>query len=326
MAWHCNSVHNIPRIHSYAEAHKYFTSTRKPPRSLKWSWDTRPLSRVSYDHYAIRRGKSTRGLYYDLVLHKTALVRYWQPDDLIADGTEHVWLRGWDTPMSWSFLSRAGWWQGRTLKTTEGGFAKLFLNHNLQGDRALLCNGWSANLVVKNDLLVVEQSKHVPAYVYKSTREDTQRRAEFKQTMDTFATLMCYRIPEMHRNMSTKYWGLFNRGRPFGGVTTSLPWEFDYRVGNDMPDGMTNRLIVFSEDVYATMIAKRWYAKWESRSYSDRDYSNEPEYYLPPPLDADVYKKGLLTAMLRRSGKNGNSLRTTVPQFANTLPRNYSCF
>ena len=188
-----------------------------------------------------------------------------------------------------------------------------------------MCNGWSANLVMKNDLLVVEQSKHVPVYVYKSTREDTQRRAEFKQAMDTFATLMCYRIPEMHRNIDTTYWRLYNRGKPFGGVTTTLPWEFAYHKGNEMPEGVTNRLIDFSEDVYATMIGKRWYAKWERRHRSNPN-SDRVERYLPPPLDADVYKKGLLTAMLRRSGRNGNSLRVTVPQFANTLPRNYVYF
>jgi hypothetical protein len=279
------------------------------------------LKGVSDAHYAIRRGESTRGTYYDLVLYDTALVRYWRPDDLIADGTEHVWLRGWNSSMSWAFLSRAGWWQGKTLKTTEGGDAKLILNPRVEQDHALICTGWSANLVMKNNLLVVEQSKHVPVYVYKSAREDTQRRAQFKQAMDTFATLMCYRIPEMDRNMKKDYWNLHDKGRPFGGVHARLPWEFDFHAGNEMPEGVTNRLISFAEDVYATMVAKRWYDKWENRSRGSDKVLN----CLPPPLDAAVYKKGLLTAMLRKSGRNGNSLRVEVPQFANTLPRNYSC-
>lgn len=326
MSWGIN-VYKLASLTSYENAHKYFNRTAKPPRSQKWCENSRPLKGVSDAHYALRRGKSTRGLYYDLVLFKTPLVRYWQPDDLIADGTEHVWLRAYNTQTSWAFLHRAGWWQGKTLRTTEGKDAKLFLNHWLQSsnakpehDHALMCNGWSANLVMKNGLLVVEQSKHVPAYVYKSTREDTQRRAEFKQAMDTFATLMCYRIPEMHRNMKTHYWALRDKGRPYGGVTTTLPWEFDYHKGDEMPEGVTKRLIAFSEDVYATMVAKRWYAEEQKPS------GGNAERLLYTTLDATVYKKGLLAAMLRKTNKNGNSLRVTVPQFTNTLPRNYVYF
>lgn len=315
-----NSVHRLPRIRSYHDAHQYFTKRDKPPRSKKWCDNSRPLKSVGDTHYAIHRGETTRGRFYDLALYETTLVRYWQPDDIIADGTEHVWLRGYDTQMSWSFLDRAGWWRGRDLRTTTGDTAKLVLN-----PENLSCDGWSAHLVFKDDKLVVAQSKHAPVYVYKSSREDTERRAKFKQDMDTFATLMCYRIPTMHSEMSgASYWDLYGRGKPFGGLRLTLPWAQN-TPSVMLKEQNTERLVRFADEVYHTMIAKRWYDRWEDRE-NRRLYGTDHTQYIPPQLDADVYKKGLLSALLRHSGCNANSLRVEVPQFANKLPNDFKYF
>ena len=321
-----NSIHKIQRIHTYADAHKFFTKTPQPPRSKKWTEDSRPLKGVSDTHYAIVRGDTTRGQYYDLCLYDTALIRYWKPDDIVADNTEEVWLRGYDTSMSWTFLSRHGWWQNRELHTNRGDSARLILNPRYAHSTDNVCGTWSAHLVFKGTTLQVERSRHLPVYVWQSSPEDTQRRAAFKRKYDTFATLMCYRIPEMHAKTKALLWhNLYSMSAPFNGVGISLCHVTENTLEDPViRDNHIDVLNAFAERAYQVFISKRCRAATEHVPYRQQeDMWNKA---CEEPLDATEYKAKLLAAMLRSSGLNGNSRRVEVPQFPNKLPNKYSYY
>lgn len=310
--WGNSSVYNCMSLRDYAAADKEFNK-RKPVRSHRWLEHQRPLLNTRRWWYRYEQGAG----YYDLVLHRTPMVRYFEPK---ADGSYTVWLCVHDTRESYRFVDCMGWNTSTGLTTQEGVRVYVpLLGHFKDGDAA----GWSAVLhFTPGGKLVLDGSSHTPIAVERSTEEDKGKRTQFLKEMDPVLDLLMLRIPTMHvnaklsadrthafRGMASKQ---INNVRDLAGVVL---------IGHE-PD--VDVLLPYAQECYNTALSRKCA---QGDEYMQELISGWPPVtYAPdnvPPVDEGVFRKALRSALIRHTGLDSKQGQLLLPQFPESLPKRY---
>lgn len=291
----------VTAIKTYEDAQRHFDCT-PARRSVHWQDNARPLFHLKYNpaakpHYRIERLQTGDGtFYYDLVLWDTPLVRYHSPR--LGDGTREVWLRGYGTSSSWSWLAVHGWGgYNSAMTTTRGDRVRLMLNPSKGAQKSTFGDLWSAKLTLDPDhRLIVHRSRHVPVFLRRSSSDDKRQRANIKRKLATLLDIALLRR-EVYRQETdvTVY-----KGRPFKG--TDVPYYVDRTLREcrhlllsdedlGMPEALINVLLDITRGCYERLVNSQAY---EMHRHNYRNYRQ-----MDDELDAAVTDTMLRAAVLR---------------------------
>jgi hypothetical protein len=161
---------NAERVRSYEDAARLF---EKPAnlRRMGWGENRRPLDGVRKLHMRVERGPDAA--YFDVVLYRTAMARYFKPVDVTRDVWHNVHGSQSSSTFQWSVLGFSP--SDYTKTTTEGKRVLVGMNPNGSGV-------FPVRLHLVNGKLDVANSTDAPAQLRNTTSPErkTERRAFIK--------------------------------------------------------------------------------------------------------------------------------------------------
>jgi hypothetical protein len=211
-----SSIHTLPSIETWEAAHNWFDATPRPRSTQKWADNQRPLKDTRSWHYRIERYNG--GEYYDVILHRTVMARYYKP----AAGGRRVLYTGHPSNMSKQFMRRVlNVRHDNTWTTTDGRLVAVpIANRDSVTDKG---STFSTDLWLVRDKtshgkrIDVAKSSHTTHYVKRMSPDDRATHKRARANMESLITLACMRIPEFHKRVYLDP-GLL---RPFSGVAAS---------------------------------------------------------------------------------------------------------
>ena len=308
-----SNIHTVTSIRSYANAHRHFVDTPKPPRSANWQEHMRPLKDTRSLHYRIQQGLSwepgdpTKTFkYYALYLYSTPMVTYYEPE---ADGTHRVKVQYHSSQTSTQFLHQMGqWYSGKMFYTSEDPMRQVCVP--LATPR--MAQEVSADLVFdERNRLIIARSKHVPIGTYHLSDADKRRRAEARQEYEVLLDMAMTRADEFVERANAKSHGYY-AGKPFSSVIDS---------SNSVPFGLSKRLAV---DTWGTDDFERFFRMaGDVVDHMHARWLVEGEMRGPFVLDPVKYRTALLGQMMKHARLTHKSGITYLPQFPEKMPREY---
>ena len=118
------NTRDLPSLHTYEQAEKWFSTVHNPVRSKKWLSHQRPLRNTQSTHLRIEHHFVNGVDCYDLCLYNTPLVRLFKPNE---QGERAVWMQNHYSTSSASFMYAMGWYNRVDMQTTEGVKFPLFI-------------------------------------------------------------------------------------------------------------------------------------------------------------------------------------------------------
>jgi hypothetical protein len=211
-----SSIHTLPSIETWEAAHNTFNNTPRPRSTQKWADNQRPLKDTRSWHYRIERYNG--GEYYDVILHRTVMARYYKPT---ADG-RRVLYTGHPSNMSKQFMRRVlNVRRDNTWTTTDGRkVAVPIANRESITD---VGSKFSTDLwLVRGNTfhgkhIDVAKSSHTTRYVKRMSPDDRAAHKRARANMESLITLACMRIPEFLGRVYLNYDLL----EPFSGVAAN---------------------------------------------------------------------------------------------------------
>lgn len=319
MSWGKTGVWNCAKLYSYPQAQRHFES-RGAVRSKRWQANERPLVGTREKWFKLVKEND----YYDLVLYKTPLVRYFKPED---NGDHMVWLRGEYHNKTWQFLRQMSWgcWYSEGLPTVGGQRVVVPLVTQVKEPHGLVPVDWSATLVFNSDdKLILEKSDHRPIAVAHSSTEDKEARKKLTAAVKGILDLMVVRLPTFHAEASIGR----QRGWAFGGLGDKAAARKVgetirevVQLGEELTDEGLHNLLPYCQDVYNTALSKRLEMKEDVRITHYRDSPIIPEHV--KPIEPEAFRAALKRSLLRYSGLAKQTGRRVLPKFVDKLPRKY---
>jgi len=316
-AYECESIRN------YHGAERHFKET-KPVRSEKWRSDERPLRRRSQHHYRLQHGTWQGRNFYDVIHHRTPLIRYWQPFD---NGDCAVSLYYYASLSSRDFMSAHGWGGWNSLPSTTGTRVCVPLSQAaggafwFQGSMSpVFDTEFTAHLVFdESGRLKTDESVMVPVCKYASSSEDKEYRARIRQEIKIFKDILLMQFNRIRDNVTYSRY----EAAPFSSSNTTSSQE--YRTINlllgDKLNGVTldehangqlmQALIGVGQPVYNTLSAKSAYsAGCMQYDWRTRTATIKPEF---EPPDFDAFIKAFERTVIKAVGGD----RTSEPVLIN---------
>jgi hypothetical protein len=221
MSFGTSTIYNLPRIATYAAAHRHFTRTELPKTKRRgtaiWSSDERPLGNKTLWHYrleASRQGNDTGPDYYEVCLYNTTMARFHRPE---ADGSEIREYVTHSSKASSTFMSSVlgiGHYSIRDV-TTASKPVEIPIGHRLHDTS--LC-------FTADDVLDVSRSRHPVAHKHIATAGIKAWRKETKAHLSTLTMLWELMVPEWAAEEGMQHAELCKqRGR---GIALDTGWEF----------------------------------------------------------------------------------------------------
>lgn len=295
---------NLPRLRNFKQAHAYFESRAKPPRSKKYEINERPLASVTYAHYKIIKGEN----YYDIKLYSTIMARFYAPD---ADGGERQLYRGDNSMTSRSFM-----WHVLGVghvNDTESDKGKVILpiysRSSIEDKDGTL---FSLDAYFKDDKLITSKSQHTAHYRYLSNNADKAERAQKKANLANYVMLATMRLPDYTANVTLDS----SMGRPFG--------EYAFvRHADDAVKGIVdgtpteeniNTFFEIGQTVFDMLASKRGYAQENFNLNTWRGTKSTIKDLAQPVTESD-FEVAMLKRCLAIAGANKQSHRVEIPQF-----------
>ena len=303
------STHNLKRISSWSEAHKYYEET-KPVRSTRWQPWERPLLRSSQHHYRVARQDGPNGPTYDVYLYRKKMARFLAPHD----GVEVKHYAYDNRSMSRQFLYGPCGFSG--YAPAKGKVVHVPCNKYDHKDWTApngveVPEGFFCTLVFKDGLLDLDKSAHRPCFTKCSNETDSQARKDFLRRHETLLDLMVLRLPEFHANAEVSY----DRGCAFGGMECSFDLQFMKHM-RDMTQAEFNELNKFAQELYNTSLSKRAKKEGKLPQWGSRSETGEP-------LMPAAFRKSLSAALIRACHLDTQNGRKDLGQFPEALPKNY---
>ena len=291
-----NKAYDCESIRNYNGADRHFKET-KPVRSEKWRSDERPLRRRSQHHYRLQHGTWQGRNFYDVIHHRTPLIRYWQPFD---NGDYGVSLFYYASVSSRDFMSAHGWggWNGLTsadgtkvcvpLSQAAGG--AFWFQGGMSGP---FDTDFTAHLVFnESGRLKTGESVMVPVCKYGSSSADKEYRALIRQEIKIFKDIMLVQFNRIRDNVKYSRY----EAMPFSPSDTSNSQEYrtigallgDKLLGKTLDDGrngiLMQALISVGQLVYNTLSSKSAYSAgclqydWRSRTTTIKPEFEQPSF------------------------------------------------
>ena len=325
-----NSVQSLPTIDSYEAAQAYFANKAKPPRSKRWSEHERPLRNTRMHHYRIEKREVDGKEFYDVVLYKTPMARYYKPEG----SRRRVLLNGSNTNLSnqfrWSVLR-----YGRRFETQavfEGmeytAIVPIHTRHDIRDKDAMFC----VDMWFDDYLLDVAASQHTRHYTRKSSTEDKQQRKDVKQAVQGVLLMACMKLPEYERDAEIDH-------NYVGGFSTEASANTDERFamqcfvdGDFNQDALDTFLQTTAQKAYNSLMCHRLHKEGKLLTPKDmytwssyQRVRTDKQQATPSDLEQRVTEKDLETRLLHIIKRNTSlctqSEAVELPQFADVLPR-----
>ena len=291
-----NKAYDCESIRNYNGADRHFKET-KPVRSEKWRSDERPLRRRSQHHYRLQHGTWQGRNFYDVIHHRTPLIRYWQPFD---NGDYGVSLYYYASVSSRDFMSAHRWGGWNRLTSTTGEEVCVPLSQAAGG--AFWFQGgmsgpfdtdFTAHLVFdESGRLKTGESVMVPVCKYASSSEDKEYRALIRQEIKIFKDILLVQFNRIRDNVKYSRY----EATPFSPSDTSNSQEYrtigallgDKLIGKTLDDGrngiLMQALISVGQLVYNTLSSKSAYSAgclqydWRSRTTTIKPEFEQPSF------------------------------------------------
>lgn len=300
-------------IRSYNDAIKAF-NVRGPVRSSAWGNNERPLDRL-YKHKKIVWHNDNQETYYDIVLNKTVMARFYKP--IVCDmNVEHERRLYLGHP---SLTSRKFMWEilghGGQLRyhggADENMVVPIYSKHFGREGAAY----FSADLMFADGKLDVSRSKHTPHYRTISSKEDKQKRADVVRRMDVYINLAVLRMPEFEAEASLSR----RLGNAFGGE------GYVHKYAQAMHPMMSDQPIDGADDVatffqmcqiaYDTIASKRGMEQPGFDMGSWRGSHIDPISKLERPITTDEFRRAIIERVYKYAGVKQGSKRVELSQF-----------
>lgn len=318
----CSAAYN------YEAAHRLFENTPLPKATRRgtqvWYDDQRPLDDKRKHHYRVERGPN--GDYYDMVLYRTVMARYYKP---AADGARRVLYSADPRQLSSQFMWRiVGSRSCKQVTTTEGVkvASPLYDHCTVQDPWVQVYDGTKFSAALWFDAegrLDVSKYAHTPHQKVVASDEDKARRKAFKEKFANLLFMAVLRMPEFEREAYIDYYV----GGPFRGAT--IKW--DARKGleqlcnpgfdlSQATSAQTDAFFEVCQSVYNTLASKRGYAqsceastgswRYASRSGMPTDISQ-----LKAPITPEDFQRSVLAKLVSMGEVNAKTGKVLLPQF-----------
>lgn len=320
-------------MRTYEQALQHYENSKAPKRSQKWkkySDNPRYLNGVSNWHKGIHREDATGAIYYRL--YNTNVAKFYPP---LNDGTRKVEMMYYSSQLTSIFMYDYGL-HYQNLTTTEG---KSVVVPYVQ---APYNSEPSATLwFTEGGMLLVDKSKHLDIYTYRSSNEDKQQRKDFKTKLDTLVTLAMFKLDEYknHATFKDEY------GAPFGTQYKEPVPIQDYRRWVHSASGdelevdnphFVNYFLELGQGVMDVLASKRIYnyvpegGRWSGSLFhtwgktpDEIDTINLKMREICNEITADEFKKSLTNRVLEVSGIKTGTVKAPWGQFRDTIPRKF---
>ena len=329
------NTRQVSRVTSFANAERVFNN-RGPVRSTRWSNNERPLKNTQAAHMFIRQGEWNDLPYYECVLYRTPLVRYFKP---AADGSYAVWLQGHNSQSSWSFLSHMGWWNRKEIVTDDKDLSKIKLLISISKNVAhtLTGNEFTVRLVFNADnTLDLTRSVCITATKYRTSELQKERRKQMRKQLEMVMDIVDLRYSSMLPELIVDV----DKGRPFA----EADFDRDYYVLKtqaetllpqwvDSPD-MTEEVM---ETVvqYAVSIAQATAQQQMNKHAYDVDnyrdikqhqklFEQDPEVIAAITPKQETIRKSVLERLVTSAGLGQQDQSVSLPMFSANPPQNAS--
>ena len=319
-------------MRTYEQALQHYEHSKAPVRSAKWKKypdNPRYLNGVSNWHKGIHKEEATGAIYYRL--YNTNVAKFFPP---LPDGTRKVEMTFYSSQLTSIFMYDYGL-HYQNLTTTEG---KIVLVPYVQS--GYQCAEPSATLwFTAGGMLIVDKSKHLDIYTYKSSAEDKQRRKEFKNKLDTLITLAMFRLEEYKAHATFKE----AFGAPFGSQYREPPSITNFKqyikttnsFDTDNPE-YVNNFLDLGQGVMDILASKRIYSyvpkdeRWSGSLFhtwgkkpEEMDANNLTMRKICNEITAEEFKKSLVNRVLDTVNMKTGSVKTALGQFKDSIPHKF---
>jgi len=311
---------------TYEHAKNLFESTKKPPRSKKYSENQRPLRRVQESWLMLEKDNDN----YVYKINGSEVATLYPPNE---QGEHEVGLRWNGRSLDLPLIHRyVGVYHSFGVETTEGNRVVVPLNPCYY-DRET--EKFSALLTFDSShKLIVEKSKHYPVFILKSTGEDKAKRQKLKKDLEAYITLQMFKLASLKNNCNATE----RQGRPFGesGLSYGMRAKMQEFLRQDVLPLESQEFAMAFDDVaqhsFNMLASKR---VWNNSKYTELDTwrnRNDPaikadlleiKQDIIQAITHDDMRTSLVTELLNLANLKAGSEAVPLPQFANKLPRKF---
>lgn len=319
-----NAIHSCTNLHGYPQALRHFLEN-KAPRGKKWLDNERALYNQRSHHYRMVASETlidNEPEWFDMVLYRTPMARFFRP----VDGVSQVYLRGFDSTASWSFLWRVcGYHPIKAMVDLNGNYivAPFSINTGVEhtaDNGVVIPSDWSVVLRLRDGKVDTAISAHRPVFKKVTSDDDKANRAHFRKQIEMLMDMMVLRIPSFHgESIVSSY-----LARPFSAANFKQHIAREavqaFRLGTQ-DDADFNAITSFAQAVYDKALSHRVsnsdsYHEWLTwAGASGAKYS---------PLDATSFRAALSRALMKTATLDRKLGRLKLPQFPDSLPNEYT--
>jgi len=295
----------MPYVRTYEEAEKQFNK-RGAVRSKKWAENERPIYKT-YHHYRVVKHAE----YYDLILYRTVMARYFKPETIDGKLHERCLYMGDQSITSRDFMHHVlGVSQGmrEILADDKIVIAPIYHRASLHHDG----EPFSADYLYVDGTLDTTKSMHTRHFRKVSSKDDRAQRAEVVKLFEPYIMMAQMRMPEFHANAEVTR----NAGTPFSGGS-----ERRYQDSIcEMAEGSTDQIAInhffeLCQNAYDVLASKRAYKQddfnigsWQNREVDHVDKLEKP---ITPP----EFRTAIVGRINRLTGGDQRTEVVEIPQF-----------
>jgi hypothetical protein len=300
-----NTTRHMPYVRTYEEAEKQFNK-RGAVRSKKWAENERPIYKT-YHHYRVVKHAE----YYDLILYRTVMARYFKPETIDGKLHERCLYMGDQSITSRDFMWHVlGVERGLREIMLDGTkvIAPIYHRASLHHDG----ESFSADYLYVDGVLDTTKSMHTRHFRKVSSKDDRAQRAEVVKLFEPYIMMAQMRMPEFHANAEVTR----NAGTPFSGGS-----ERRYQDSiQDMAEGSTDQIAInhffeLCQNAYDVLASKRAY---KQRDFSLGNYQNrnvDPIDKLEKQITPSEFRTAIVGRINRLTGGDQRSEKVEIPQF-----------
>jgi len=295
----------MPYVRTYEEAEKQFNK-RGAVRSKKWAENERPIYKT-YHHYRVVKHAE----YYDLILYRTVMARYFKPETIDGKLHERCLYMGDQSITSRDFMHHVlGVSQGmrEILADDKIVIAPIYHRASLHHDG----EPFSADYLYVDGTLDTTKSMHTRHFRKVSSKDDRANRAEMVKRFEPYIMMAQMRMPESHANAEVTR----NTGTPFSGGS-----ERRYQDSIcEMAEGSTDQIAInhffeLCQNAYDVLASKRAY---KQGNFSLGNYQNrnvDPIDKLEKQITPSEFRTAIVGRINRLTGGDQRSEVVEIPQF-----------
>lgn len=334
-----NSIHNLHTIANFEQAARiwsrgYDHSQRRGRVGSHWSPNERSLldyhsAPQRMHHYRlVRRVSLTNRVFYEAVLHQTALCRWHEPDE---NGVELREFRSYPSVMSRQFLWRVARINERT-----------FTQMDTEGEQRLVPiydgNAYAKLYYTHTGRLLVDRSSHAPIGRKVVSADLRAARAKLRRELSPYLDAMMYCAPQFFaswQEADQNDWRSYRRGRPF---TKRAQDKCDRMLGHHLahvcsgtaspvwePEAVEDLRFVAQSVYHHALDVAAYRGRPGPRYNAGSGWTTSKETLVTEPLPMLQFRKALDSALMRLSPLAKPDTVAPLPQFplATECPSNF---